>query len=53
MAKHTHACKYGYVPGEGYAFCKCGAVERVSPNGGKRSKAPADLVRLVKRNHGL
>lgn len=48
-------CKweYGYVPGEGYRRCpKCGAVERVSPEGAP-SRAPAALAALVRRRHAV
>lgn len=52
MSIHRHTWRTGYVPGEGYRFCKCGKVETVSPTGAF-GKASASLTALVRRNHGL
>lgn len=45
---HAHRWSYFYVPGDGYRYCACGAVEAVDPDG-KTGPVPAKSEAFVRR----
>lgn len=45
---HAHRWSYFYVPGDGYRYCACGAVETVDPDG-KTGPVPTKSEAFVRR----